>query len=113
MVDFKEFYYSNYFNKCAIGFNIRTIIFPYKDIMDLTDNSNNNIKLFADSSSIFSKICDPLETANVLNINLTKIREWSQQWKIDFNPDPTNSESNFFLENHIPRSILIYTLIVL
>ena len=36
-----------------------------------------------------SGICDPLETANVLNNDLREIRKWAEQWKIFFNPDPT------------------------
>ena len=39
-------------------------------INDLTDNLNSNVKLFADDSSFFSEICDPLEIANVLNNDL-------------------------------------------
>ena len=58
-------------------------------INDLTDNLSINVKLFADDTSLFSEICDPLETANVLNNDLRKIREWAEQWKMVFNPDPT------------------------
>ena len=57
-------------------------------INDLTDNLNSNVKLFADDTSLFSEICDPLEIANVLNKYLRKIHEWAKQWKIVFNPDP-------------------------
>ena len=60
-------------NRCAIGFNIRTIFFPYIYINDRTDNLNSNVKLFADDTSLFSEICDSLETANVLNNDLRKI----------------------------------------
>ena len=48
-------------------------------INDLTNNLNSNVKLFADDTSLFSGICDPLETANVLNNDLRKIREWTKQ----------------------------------
>ena len=41
-------------------------------INDLTDNLNSNIKLFADDTTLFSEICYPLETANVLNTDLKK-----------------------------------------
>ena len=41
-------------------------------INDLTDNLNSNIKLFADDTTLFSEICYPLETANVLNNDLKK-----------------------------------------
>ena len=55
----------------------------------LTDNLNSNVKLFDDDSSLSSEICHPLETANVLNNDLIKLRAWAEQWKIVLNPDPT------------------------
>ena len=57
-------------------------------INDLTDNLNSNLKLFTDDTSLFSEICDPLETANVISNALRKICEWAEQWKMVFNPDP-------------------------
>ena len=48
-------------------------------VNDLTDNLNSNVKLFTDDTSLFSEISDPLETANVLNNDLRKIREWAEQ----------------------------------
>ena len=44
-------------------------------INDLTHNLNTNVKLFVDDISLLSEVCDPLETANVLNNNLRKTRE--------------------------------------
>ena len=41
----------------------RTISFPY--IHDSTNNSKSNIQLFANDTSLFSEICDPLETVTV------------------------------------------------
>ena len=41
-------------------------------INDLIDNLNSNVKLFADGTSLFSEICDPLVTANVLNNDFKK-----------------------------------------
>ena len=43
-------------------------------INDLTDNLNNNVKLFADDTSLFSEICDSLETADRLNNDLRMSR---------------------------------------
>ena len=65
--------------RCTTGFNTRTIIFPYIYINNLTDNLSSNVKLSADDTSLFSDICDPLETANVLNNDLRKIREWAER----------------------------------
>ena len=47
-----------------------------------------NVKLFADDTFLFSIVSDPLETAIILYKNLDKIRGWTEQWKMAFNPDP-------------------------
>ena len=52
----------NYSSRCAIRFSFRTIR---------------------------SEICDPVETANVLNSDLRKIREWAEQLKMVLNIDST------------------------
>ena len=44
-----------------------------------------------------SEICDSLETANALNNDLRKIREWAEQWKMVFNPDPTKQAQEYSL----------------
>ena len=74
-------------------------------INDLIGNLNSNVKLFADGTSLFSEICDPLETANVLNNDLRKIREWTEQWKMVFNPDLTKQvqEVTFSRKSHSPK----------
>ena len=53
------------------GSNLGPLFFLI-DINDLTNNLNSNIKLFADDTSLFSEIWDPLETANVLSNDLKK-----------------------------------------
>ena len=56
----------------------------------LSDNLASNPKSFADNTSLFSVV----KNVNVSNINLNndykKIDEWTFQWKISVNPDPTN-----------------------
>ena len=42
-------------------------------INDLTTALKSNVKLFADDTSLFSKVSDPLETANILNKDTDKI----------------------------------------
>ena len=48
-------------------------------INDLATDLKLNIKLFADDTSLFSIVSDPLETANILNKDLDKIRGWAEQ----------------------------------
>ena len=47
-------------------------------INDLATDLKSNVKLFADDTSLFSTVSDPLETANILNKDLDKIREWTE-----------------------------------
>ena len=49
----------------------------------------SQIKFFADDTSLFSIVTDPLLTANELNHDLKLIESWAYQWKMSFNPDPT------------------------
>ena len=79
-------------------------------INDLTDNLSSNVKLFADDTSLFSQTCDPLETANVLNNYLTKIRKWAKQWKMVFNPYPTKESHKviFCIKSHSPKHPDLY-----
>ena len=48
-----------------------------------------NIKNFADDTSLFLVVDDIVESAFKLNNALIRIQEWTNQWKISFNPDRT------------------------
>ena len=50
-------------------------------------------KIFADDTSLFSKVIDINESANNLNSDLEKITKWAHQWKMQFNPD-ANKQAN-------------------
>ena len=58
-------------------------------INDLPIGLNSNAKLFADDTSLFSVVHNITDSANLLNSDLCKIKEWALQWKMSFNPDPT------------------------
>ena len=58
-------------------------------INDLEDGIKSSVKFFADDTSIFSIVRDPLVSAQELNYDLDLICRWAQQWKMSFNPDPT------------------------
>ena len=45
-------------------------------------------KFFADDTSLFSVVKDPITSANNLNYDLNLIKDWAIQWKMNFNPDP-------------------------
>ena len=56
-------------------------------INDLTDNISSNIKLFADDSSLFTRV-DRITVAHSRLIqDLETIKKWAFQWKMQFNPD--------------------------
>ena len=45
-------------------------------------------KIFADDTSLFSKVNDKSNSNSQLNPDLVKISKWAFQWKMSFNPDP-------------------------
>ena len=58
-------------------------------VNDLENGIKSSIKFFADDTSLFSVVHDPLITADELNYDLNLIAKWAVQWKMSFNPDPT------------------------
>ena len=49
----------------------------------------SQIKFFADDTSLYSVVKDPVVSAFELNHDLEVISLWATQWKMSFNPDPT------------------------
>ena len=45
--------------------------------------------LFADDTMLFSLVSERGIPANDLNNDLDTMCEWGDQWKVEFNPDPT------------------------
>ena len=60
--------------------------------------------MFADDTSLFSIVSDPLKTANILNEDLDKIRRWAEQWKMAFNPDPTKQVQEVVFSKNLWQS---------
>ena len=58
-------------------------------INDLPEGLRSNIKIFADDTSLFSKIQNTFLSSNILNSDLRLIADWADQWKMSFNPDPS------------------------
>ena len=56
-------------------------------INDLSNNLSSNVKLFADNTSLFFVTHHVNVSPRVLNVDLKKIRNWTFQWKLSFNPD--------------------------
>ena len=62
-------------------------------INDLPDGIYSLCKVFADDTSIFSKVHNKHLSQTNLNNDLRNITEWAFQWKMQFNPDP-NKQAN-------------------
>ena len=62
-------------------------------INDLPDGITSMCKIFADDTSLFSKVLDVNKSVIELNADLEKINQWAYQWKMQFNPDP-NKQAN-------------------
>ena len=68
---------------------------------DLTTDLKSNVKLFADDTSLFSIVFEPLETANILNKDFDNIWGWAEQWKMSFNLDPTKQAQEVIFSTKI------------
>ena len=62
-------------------------------INDLPNGLKCICKIFADDTSIFSKVFDKDKSQRDLNNDLSIISEWAFQWKMQFKPDP-NKQAN-------------------
>ena len=57
-------------------------------INDLPYELTSMCKIFADDTSLFSKVIDKNNSNSQLNFDLAKISKWAFQRKMSFNPDP-------------------------
>ena len=59
-------------------------------INDIVLDIGSNICLFADDTSLFIIVDNPVAAADCLNNDLDKISQWAATWLVSFNP--TNTE---------------------
>ena len=55
-------------------------------INDIVENINSSIRLFADDTSLYIIVDDPIQAAEQLNSDLEKVNRWAKQWLVIFNP---------------------------
>ncbi|MES9994044.1 MAG: reverse transcriptase family protein [Candidatus Thiodiazotropha sp.] len=60
-------------------------------INDIVTDIGSNIRLFADDTSLFIIVENPLTAAEFLNTDLEKITQWAKTWLVSFNPTKTES----------------------
>ena len=58
-------------------------------INDLLNGIESTCKIFADDTSLFSKVKDETSSDTQLNNDLNKISKWAFQWKMLLNPNPS------------------------
>ena len=58
-------------------------------INDIVNQTNSNIRLFADDTSLYIIVESPVTAAQTLNSDLQGIHAWSTDWLVKFNPAKT------------------------
>ena len=58
-------------------------------INDITDGLKSEVRIFADDTSLFVVVDDPIISFETLNHDLKLIEKWANQWKMSFSPDIT------------------------
>ena len=74
-------------------------------INDLTENIRSNIKLFADDTSLFINVEDPVQSALVLNDDLLTIKSLPDQWLVNFSAEKTKLMARSFRSIDHPNII--------
>ncbi|MCG8113681.1 MAG: reverse transcriptase domain-containing protein [Candidatus Thiodiazotropha taylori] len=60
-------------------------------INDIVTDIASSVRLFADDTSLFIIVDNPINAAACLNSDLDKITRWAAQWLVTFNPDKTEA----------------------
>ena len=60
-------------------------------INDIVWELNCSIRLFADDTSLYIIVENPLAAADIMNSSLSTVHAWSNQWLVDFNPVKTET----------------------
>ena len=72
-------------------------------INDLSDGLTTNVRLFADDVSLFFVVDNINLSATNLNSDLTKINDWTNQWKMTFNLDPNKQAQEVIFSGKINK----------
>ena len=60
-------------------------------INDIVNGIDSNIRLFADDTSLLTKVDDPQAASNILNSDLKRINNWAKRWLVKFSPAKTKT----------------------
>ena len=77
-------------NFIKAGFTQGSILGPLLFLVyinDIVTDIGSNIRLFADETSLYVVVDNPLVAAETLNADLEKISRWAATWLVTFNPN--------------------------
>ena len=60
-------------------------------IIDIVHDIGSNTRLFADATSLFIIVDDPVIAAGCINTDLVRISKWASAWRVTFNPSKTET----------------------
>ena len=66
------------------------LLFPFY-INDIVRNINSSICLFAEYTSLYIIVENPIQSATILNSDLSQIYTWASNWLVIFNQSKTDS----------------------
>ena len=58
-------------------------------VNDLPDCVSSNISLFADDTTLWTPVDDPVMAADLLNRDLARVHQWANKWRMKLNADKT------------------------
>ena len=64
---------------------------------NLSGNLKSNVNLFADDTSMFSVVRDPINTSQKLKTDFDGVSLWANIWKMSFNPDQSEQAQKVIL----------------
>ena len=70
-------------------------------IIYLPNEFKSNAKLFADGTSLFTKVKDKNISGNMLNNDLRRMSKWAYNWKMLFNPDPDKPDKEVVFSRNV------------
>ena len=78
------------------------LLFVY--INELLHGLNSNIKPFEDDRPLFSVVHNITDSATLFNSDLSKTNEWTLQWKMCFNLDPTKQAQEIIFNSSVRKA---------
>ena len=80
------------FKEVKAGFPQGSILGPLLFLVfinDIVNDMGSSVKLFADDTSLYLIVEDPVMAANLMDTDLDKIHHWANKWLVKFNPHKT------------------------